>query len=81
MSKKVTCWMCGGWGYIHPLDTGEKSHGQSPFKSKPIYVWVATRAQYQPGSVVCPVCNGDLIALPFESKYEGDILPIESRIW
>lgn len=82
-SNKVTCWMCGGWGHIHPLDTGTFSHkGDWGMSDKqPVYVWAASRAQHQPGDVICPVCEGDLKAPPFQSEYEGDVLPLDSRIW
>lgn len=70
------CWMCGGWGVIHPLDTGMKTH-----RGKSVYVWAVSRAQYQPGSITCPACNGELETEPFKSKYPGDVLPLSSGIW
>jgi hypothetical protein len=81
--NEIGCWMCDGWGYIHPLDTGENSHnGKPPFKREdPVYVWAASRGTHWPGDVQCPVCQGDGKSVPFNSAYSGDVLLLESEIW
>lgn len=78
--EKETCWMCGGWGFIHPLDTGDKWHGAGG-KTGKVYVWAASRGSHLPGDVICPVCHSMLTCAPFESAYPGDALSITERVW
>lgn len=76
-SELVTCWMCGGWGTIHPLDTGQKTTNGDP-----VFVWGASRAMYQPGSRDCPVCEGSGKSGSVKVVYkEGEPCALESKIW
>ncbi len=79
----LNCWMCGGWGRVHPLGTGKKIRNppRGDGEIAPVYVWAASRAQEQPGSVECPACRGDKQAEKPSLKLTCEILGIFSEIW
>lgn len=81
MDGHSICWMCGGWGIIHPLDTGEIWHDRTG-NTGSVYVWAASRAKQYPGSVTCPACFGDgKTDRPYISEITGSVMSIAEKIW
>jgi len=69
MSKKQNCYICFGWGVIHPLDTGKKLNN-----GEPLVVWCASMGAHEHGSIDCPACNGSGVAKKPEPKMFGEIV-------
>jgi len=63
------CYMCFGWGAVHPVNTGNQLDN-----GKPLVVWLASMGTHANGSVECPACKGSGKQERPETDYPGSII-------